>query len=85
MKNDNFILKNTGCLSKKYCKNLIDFFEDNKSIAEKGIAGSKRLNDLEIGINVHKFSDELLIALNNTIENIKKNIHLLIQSLIDGK
>ena len=77
MKNNNFIFKNTGCLSKNYCKNLINFFENNQSIAEKGIAGSKRLNDLEIGINVHTFSDELLIALNDTIEKYKKKYPLI--------
>ena len=76
MINDNFILKNTGCLSKEYCKDLINFFDKNESIAEKGIAGSKQLNDLEIAINVHQFSDNLLIGLNNTIDRYKKKISI---------
>ena len=77
MRTNNFILKNTGCLSKEYCKDLINFFDKNESIAEKGIAGSKRLNDLEIAINVHQFSDNLLICLNNTVEKYKKKFPLI--------
>ena len=77
MRTNNFILKNTGCLSKEYCKDLINFFDKNESIAEKGIAGSKRLNDLEIAIDVHQFSDDLLIGLNDTIDKYKKKYPLI--------
>ena len=74
---DNFIFKNKKCIKNNTCKKLINFFNNNKFFAQKGKAGNIFLDDLEIGIDVHTFDDNLLLGLNDTIEKYKKKYPLI--------
>ena len=56
---DDFMMKNTGCLSKETCQFLINFFNENENISSAG--GTEvdkngnivcKLDDLEIEINI---------------------------------
>jgi len=54
---------------KKYCNELINYFEDNITKATKGHAGNNEINNLEISIDINNFN--LGAALNFGIQNFK--------------
>ena len=67
----NFIHTIPKAYSKKSCAQLINWFEENTSIAAPGMAGDKKLNDLEINIQV--INEEDYFSLGKTlIKGIKK-------------
>ena len=74
---DNFIMKNSSCISNETCEFMIDFFNKNESAATKGGAGREPLDDLEIPINVYKFHDNLVLGLSDTIEKYKERYPLV--------
>ena len=77
MMNDNFIMKNSSCISTETCEHLINFFNNNESVASKGGAGDASLDDLEISINVFQFNQNLLLGINHTIEKYKQKYPLI--------
>ena len=71
---DDFMMKNTGCLSKETCQFLINFFNENENISSVG--GTEvdkngkiisKLDDLEIEIDIFNFNDELREGIFTTI------------------
>jgi hypothetical protein len=74
---DNFIMKKSSCISNETCEYMIDFFNNNESVASKGRAGKTLLDDLEIPINVYQFHDNLVTGLNDTIEKYKEKYPLI--------
>ena len=65
-----FIHLAKGAYPKESCTFLIDFFETNISLAEPGRAGSKKLNNLEIGLSIDFNNPNNIFGLENTLENI---------------
>mgnify|MGYP001410063636 FL=1 len=60
-----------GAYPKESCTYLIDFFETNISLAEPGRAGNKRLNNLEICLDIDfRNPNSNIFGLENTLENI---------------
>ena len=60
-----------GAYPKQSCTYLIDFFETNISIAQQGWAGNKKLNNLEIPLELDfKNPNSNIFGLENTLENI---------------
>ena len=72
MMNDNFIMRNTSCISIETCKYLIDFFNNNEFLASKGYAGGEQLDDLEIGINPYQFNDNLSLGINDSVAQLMR-------------
>jgi len=60
---------------KKYCNELINYFEDNITKATKGNAGNNEINNLEISIDINNFN--LGAALNFGIQNFKNKYPLI--------
>ena len=75
-----------GAYPKRSCTFLIDFFETNISLAKQGSAGNKKLDNLEIGLDIDfKNPNPNNFGLENTLENILyqyKNKFPLIDSSI---
>ena len=66
-----FIHLAKGAYPKESCTFLIDFFETNISLAEPGRAGSKKLNNLEIGLSIDfNNPNSNIFGLEKTLENI---------------
>ena len=66
-----FIHLAEGAYPKESCTYLIDFFETNISLAEPGRAGNKRLNNLEICLDIDfRNPNSNIFGLENTLENI---------------
>ena len=77
MMNDNFLMRNSSCISTETCEYLIDFFNNNESLASKGYAGYEPLDDLEIGINPYQFNDNLSLGINDTVDRYKEKYPLI--------
>ena len=77
MMNDNFIIKNSSCISTETCQLLINFFNNNESLASRGHAGNVILEDLEIPINVFHFDKNLKNGIYNTIDKYKEKYPLI--------
>ena len=66
-----FIHLAEGAYPKESCTYLIDFFETNINLAEPGRAGNKRLNNLEICLDIDfRNPNSNIFGLENTLENI---------------
>ena len=70
----NFIFLKENAYSKKSCKELISWFENNKHLASKGKAGKKDLDNLEIPIQLT--SSESFHNLGLTLEEGVKDFKL---------
>ena len=71
---DDFMMRNTGCLSKETCEFLINYFNKNEDISfaggtevDKNGNVISKLDDLEIKINIFNFNDELREGISTTI------------------
>ena len=75
-----------GAYPKRSCTFLIDYFETNINLAKQGSAGNKKLDNLEIGLDIDfKNPNPNNFGLENTLENILyqyKNKFPLIDSSI---
>ena len=67
----NFIYNIPKAYPQKSCKKLIDWFEKNIDSATPGTAGNKKLNDLEINLQV-KHKDDYFGLGKTLIKGIKK-------------
>ena len=66
-----FIHLAEGAYPKESCTYLIDFFDTNINLAEPGRAGNKRLNNLEICLDIDfRNPNSNIFGLENTLENI---------------
>ena len=72
--NSNLIYRGPKLYSKQSCKKLINFFDNNVSKATKGRYGDKKLNNLEITIDIVRSQDWFILgeALMKGINNYKK-------------
>ena len=74
-----------GAYSKESCDNLIDFFEKNINLAEPGGAGNKKLNNLEISLDLdfnNPSSFGLEFILSNMISQYKKKFPLIDSKIV---
>tara|TARA_R100000388_G_scaffold92665_1_gene75981 strand:+ start:645 stop:1190 length:546 start_codon:yes stop_codon:yes gene_type:complete len=74
-----------GAYSKESCDNLIDFFEKNINLAEPGGAGNKKLNNLEISLdldfnNPSSFGLELMLS--NMISQYKEKFPFIDSNIV---
>tara|TARA_B100000508_G_scaffold64833_1_gene50838 strand:+ start:1788 stop:2333 length:546 start_codon:yes stop_codon:yes gene_type:complete len=74
-----------GAYSKQSCDNLIDFFEKNINLAESGGAGNKKLNNLEISLdldfnNPSSFGLELMLS--NMISQYKEKFPFIDSNIV---
>ena len=74
-----------GAYSKQSCDNLIDFFEKNINLAESGGAGNKKLNNLEISLdldfnNPSCFGLELMLS--NMISQYKEKFPFIDSNIV---
>ncbi len=74
-----------GAYSKQSCDNLIDFFEKNINLAEPGGAGNKKLNNLEISLdldfnNPSSFGLELMLS--NMISQYKEKFPFIDSNIV---
>ena len=69
-----------GACSKESCNHFIDFFEKNINLAEPGGAGKKKLNNLEISLDIdfnNPSSFGLEFILSNMISQYKEKFPLI--------
>ena len=80
--NSNLIYRVPKLYSKQSCKKLINFFDNNVSKATKGRYGDKKLDNLEITIDIIRSQDwfNLGEALMKGINNYKKQLN---QSILE--
>tara|TARA_R100001163_G_C4946146_1_gene115877 strand:+ start:70 stop:612 length:543 start_codon:yes stop_codon:yes gene_type:complete len=69
-----FIHKISKAYSKNSCNKLIKWFEDNSHLATPGAAGEKKINNLEIRIEINESKDFFGLGktLYKSIDNFKK-------------
>ena len=81
---DDFMMRNTGCLTKETCEFLINYFNKNEHISSAG--GTEvdkngnvvsKLDDLEIEINIFNFNNDLREGIFTTISKYVEKYPLI--------